>query len=288
MRLIRQKSDTEYVQGLERGFAIIKAFSVDVPAMTIAETATRTNLPRAVARRYLFTLEKLGYVRRDGALFAPTARLLDLGYSYLSTLPLTDLAQPHLEKVVERLQQSSSVAVLDGLECVYVARVPARRIITTNLVVGSRVPVHATALGKVLLAYLTPEELDAYFSNAQAPLKRYTLRTICDQPRLRKALRDVRACGWACADEEYNVGLRTIAAPIFDRSGRVKAAINVAGAVALVSMQAMREDHLPVVLRAAREISRALGARVDAIFGPAEPRPATAFGPAQARVAARR
>lgn len=287
MRLIRKKADTEYVQGLERGFAIIKAFSVDVPAMTIAQTATRTSLPRAVARRYLLTLEKLGYVRRDGALFVPTPRLLDLGYSYLSTLPLADVAQPHLEKVVERLHHSSSVAVLDGLECVYVARVPARRVITTTLVVGSRVPAHATALGKVLLAYLPPEELNAYFSHAQAQ-QRYTLRTICDQPRLRKALRDVRACGWACADEEYNVGLRTIAAPIFDRSGHVKAAIDVAGADALVSMSEMREDHLPVVLRAARDISRALGARVEALFGSGERKPPTAFGPAQPRLAARR
>ncbi len=260
MPLSRETSESEYVRGLERGFAVIKAFSAEAPALTIAETAARTGLSRAVARRYLLTLEKLGYVTRDGALFGPTPRLLDLGYSYLSTLSVADVAQPFLEQVVGLLHQSSNVAILDGWECLYVARVSARRIITTTLVVGSRVPAHATALGKVLLAHLEPAALDSYFQNVH--LERYTLRTICDEARLRKALRDVRNCGWACADEEYTAGLRTIAVPIVDRSGRVNAAINVAGAVSLVSMQDMLDVYLPVLQRAARGISEALGAQI--------------------------
>ena len=244
---------------MERGFTVIKAFSAEAPALTIAEAAVRTRLSRAVARRYLLTLEKLGYVARDGALFSPTPRLLDLGHSYLSTLSVADVAPPFLERVVALVDQSSSVAVLDSWECLYVARVPGRRVIATTPVVGSRVPAHATALGKVLLSHLEPAELDAYFESIQ--LQRYTLRTICDEPRLRKALRDVRACGWACADEEYNVGLRTIAAPIVDRSGRVNAAIDVAGAVSVVSMQEMLDVYLPVLKHAASSVSRSAGRR---------------------------
>ncbi len=260
MPLGRETSETEYVRGLERGFAVIKAFSAEAPALTIAETAARTRLSRAVARRYLLTLAKLGYVTRDGALFSPTPRLLDLGYSYLSTLSVADVAQPFLEQVVGLLHQSSSVAILDSWECLYVARVSARRLITTTLVVGSRVPAHATALGKVLLSHLEPTELDAYFESVQ--LERYTLKTICDEARLRKALRDVRVCGWACADEEYTAGLRTIGVPIIDRSGRVNAAVNVAGPVSLVSMQDMLDVYLPVLQRAARGISEALGGKI--------------------------
>jgi IclR family pca regulon transcriptional regulator len=257
----RTSSSGEYVRGLERGFAVIKAFSADAPSLTIAETAARARLTRAVARRYLFTLEELGYVTREGSLFSLTPRIMELGFTYLSTLPVADIAQPFLERVVERLHLSSSAAILDGCECVYVARVSARRILTTTLVVGSRVPAHATALGKVLLAYLPPEALDAYFE--RAPLERHTQRTICEEPQLRKALREVRLCGWACADEEYNVGLRTIAAPVFNQAGHVVAAVNVAAAVSLVPLRQLQEDHLPVLLRAARDMSRAFGAPIE-------------------------
>jgi len=255
--------DPEYVQGLERGFAVIKAFSAEAPSLTIAEVAQRTTLTRAVARRYLLTLQKLGYLVHDGSAFTPTPRLLDLGYTYLATVSVGEIAQPFIEKVVERLHESCSMAILDGHECLYVARVPARRIITTNLVVGSRVPAHATALGKVLLSHLPAADLDRYFETAE--LRRFTKWTIADKAKLRSALREVRAQGWASADQEYVVGLRTIAAPVFDRSNRVKAAVNIAGAVAVVSMKEMLREHLPVLLEATRDISAALGARVEPV-----------------------
>lgn len=246
------------MQGLERGFAILHAFSADAPALSIAQMAARAKVTRAVARRYLLTLEQLGYVRREGPLFMPAATLLDLGARYLSTLSLLDVVRPRLESIAYRMERSATVAVLEGTECVYVARAAALPTPTTDLAVGSRLPAHATALGKVLLASLTPGEFDAYLRRAS--LERFTLRTICEPARLRKAVNEVRDCGWACADEEYNVGLRAIAAPIFGPNGRVAAAINVTATAPLVSIQEMREQYLPLLLEGAREISSALGA----------------------------
>jgi IclR family pca regulon transcriptional regulator len=259
----RGRSDSEYVQGVERGFAVIKAFSAEAPSLTIAQVAARTKLTRAVARRYLMTLEKLGYVSHESGLFFPTPRLLDLGYTYLASLTVADIAQPFLDKVLRQLAsaESSSLAVLDGHECVYVARAATKRIISSNLAVGSRLAAHATALGKVLLAYLPADDLDRYFDTA--PLEPHTSRTICDRAKLRRALRKVRDQGWAFADEEFVVGRRTIAAPVFDRTSRVTAAVNVAAAVALVSTRELLEQHLPVLMAGAREISRALGANVE-------------------------
>ena len=249
------------MQGLRRGFAVIKAFSGDTPALTVSQVAARTGLTRAVARRYLRTLQELGCVVQHGSLFALTPRLLDLGFTYLATLGVANVAPPVMERLVETLHESCSVAVLDEHDIVYVARTPAKRIMAMNLVVGSRLPAHATSIGKVLLAYLPAKELDAYF--ATAPLQRLTDHTICDEPKLRAVLRDVRNAGWAISDQDCERGLRTVAAPIFDRSNEVVAAINVSGHAARVSMKELRRQYLPVVLAAAGEISRTLGARVD-------------------------
>jgi IclR family pca regulon transcriptional regulator len=248
----------EFVQGLERGFAVIKAFSAEAPALTIADVSARTGLTRAVARRYLLTLEQLGCVVHHGPQFRLTPRVLDLGFTYLGTLDVPAVAQPVMERVVDKLRESCSASVLDGHDCVYVARVAAKRIMSINLVVGSRLPAHATSMGKVLLAHLTPAELDAYF--ATAPLQRLTKRTICDETTLRRALREVRDRGWASADEESEDGVRTVAAPLFDRWRKVPAAINVSAHASRTSMKELKQSYLPVLLDAAAQISRALGA----------------------------
>lgn len=255
----------EFVQGLERGFAVIKAFSADTHALTITQVAARTGLTRAVARRYLLTLDELGCVVQDGSHFKLTPRVLDLGFTYLSTLDVANFAQPFMERLVEKLHESCSVSVLDGHDCVYVARVPAKRIMSINLVVGSRLPAHATSMGKVLLAALSPDALDRYF--ATATLSRLTKRTICNETTLRRVLKDVRDRGWAFADQESEDGVRTVAAPIVDRSGEIVAAINVSGHAARVSMNELRRHYLPLVIDASRQISRALGGPIEA--GPA-------------------
>ena len=250
----------EFVQSLARGFDVIKSFSSGRRPLTISEVAAKAGLTRAAARRYLLTLEMLGCVRQNGAGFTLTPRILDLGFSYLSTVDVVDVALRLMEYVAKSLHETCSLAVLDGTEIVYIGRVPANRIMTINLVVGSRLPAHATSMGKVLLAYLHDDALDAYF--ATATLRRFTDRTLCTEPALRAALKDVRARGWALSDQETELGVRTIAVPVFDRSMKVQAAMNVSGHASRVSLSALRKRYLPVLVDAARETSRALGAAV--------------------------
>lgn len=251
----------EYVQGLQRGFAVVKAFSADGGRrLTVADVAGRTGLTRAVARRYLLTLQELGYVVHDGTHFTLTPRILDLGFTYLATVDVANIAQPFMERIVHALRESCSIAVLDGRDAVYVARVAAKRIMSINLVVGSRLPAHATSMGKVLLAYLPADQLDEYF--AAGPLPRLTRRTIVEEPVLRAVLQQVRERGWAFADQESEDGVRTVAVPLFDRQMRVQAAMNVSGHASRVPMKELRTRYLSVLTEAANEISRALGADV--------------------------
>jgi IclR family pca regulon transcriptional regulator len=259
----RQRADTgghdrDFVQGFERGVAVIKAFSNRAPSLTVTQVAERTGLRRAVARRYLLTLEALGYVVHADARYTLTPRVLEIGFTYLSTLTVADVARPFMLHVVATLRESCSVGILDRGDVVYVARMPADRIMTTNLMVGSRLPAHATSMGKVLLAYLPPDQLDAYFKTVE--FQKLTERTIGDQDTLRRTLTAVRRRGWAANDEESEKGVRTMAVPLFDRSGQVVAAVNLAGHSSRVTMRELRTSHLPVLQEAAREISRALGA----------------------------
>ena len=256
------RTESEFVQGLERGFAVIKAFSVESPRLTITDVAARTGLTRAVARRYLLTLQALGYVTCRDSSYALTPRLLDIGFTFLSTIGVADIAQPFMETVSASLHESCSVSMLDEAEIVYVGRVSAKRIMSINLSVGSRLPAHATSMGKVLLAHLQPAQLDAYF--ATASMERRTTRTISDERTLRMVLEQVQRRGWAEADQETEDGIRSVAAPLFNQALEVHAAINVSAHTSRVSLKELRRRHLPVLLDAARKISHALGARVDA------------------------
>jgi IclR family pca regulon transcriptional regulator len=210
-----------------------------------------------VSRRFLLTLDELGYVASRDGVFQLTPRVLELGYTFLSTMRLPDAAQPIMEDVVDRVHESCSVSVLDGAEIVYVVRVPAKRIMAISLAVGSRLPAYPTSMGRVLLAGLSRTELDAYF--ARAPLRRLTERTVTDRLELERVLSKVRERGWALVDQEVEVGVRSVAAPIHDRDGRVVAAINVSSHAARVNLKEMRTRHLPIVIDAARRISAALG-----------------------------
>ena len=158
---------SEFVQSLERGLAVIRAFGADDPELTLSDVARRTDLTRAAARRFLLTLVDLGYVRSDGKHFALTPRVLELGYAYLSSLSLPEIAEPHLERLAAQVRESSSVSVLDGDEIVYVGRVPTSRIMRVSINVGTRFPAYATSMGRVLLAALPDDELDAYLQRAE-------------------------------------------------------------------------------------------------------------------------
>jgi IclR family pca regulon transcriptional regulator len=257
-------ASSEFVQGVSRCFAVIRTFGPDATSLTISGVAARSGLTRSVARRYLLTLKELGYVVQNGTLFSMTPRLLELGFTYLSTIDVARVAQPFMERTVERLHESCSAAVLDGNDIVYVVRVPARRIMSANLVLGSRLPAHATALGKVLYAYGPAKQLEQYLE--RRPLDRLTNATITDERTFRKALDEVRRRGWAAASDESEVGVRSIAAPVFNHRNQVEAAVNVAGHASRLSMKELRDVCLPVLLDTTRRISRALGASVmDAI-----------------------
>ncbi len=245
-----------YVQSFARGLAVIRSFSAAHPQQTLTEVAQRTGLTRAGARRILLTLESLGYVSSHGRQFSLTARILDLGFAYLSSLPLWNLAEPVMEALVAELKESCSAAVLDGADIVYVLRVPTHKIMSITLGIGSRLPAAATSMGRVLLAELAPEALDALLR--QRPLAAHTPRTITDRARFAEELARVRAQGWCLVDQELEEGLVSLAVPIRDRAGRVIAAMNVSGQVLRTSPAAMVERFLPRLREAAGRISQLL------------------------------
>ncbi|MEV1166836.1 IclR family transcriptional regulator C-terminal domain-containing protein [Nonomuraea sp. NPDC049784] len=248
----------DHVQSLARGLAVIRAFSATEPQLTLSQVARATGLSRAAARRFLLTLEDLGYVRSDGRLFALTPRVLELGYAYLSSLSLPEVADPHLERLAAEVHESASVAVLDGEDVVYVARVATARIMRVTISIGTRFPAYCTSMGRVLLAALPPAELDAYLERAE--LRRLTSRTIVLPAALRAELDKVRERGRAMVDQELEEGLRSIAAPVRDRSGRTVAAVNVSTHASRTTLQAARRDLLPPLLATAAKIEADLAA----------------------------
>jgi IclR family transcriptional regulator, pca regulon regulatory protein len=248
----------DFVQSLDRGLAVIRAFGPERERLSLSEVAKATGLTRAAARRFLLTLVKLGYVRNDGREFSLRPRVLELGYAYLSGLALPEVAAPHLEELVARLRESSSVSVLDGHQIVYVARVPTKRIMTVAISVGTRFPAYATSMGRVLLAALTDDELDRYL--AEATFERLTARTVTNPDRLAAIVRDAARQGYSIVDQELEEGLRAVAAPI--RGAAVgTAAINVSAHASRVSMVAMRGRILPALLETARQIEEDLRAQ---------------------------
>jgi IclR family pca regulon transcriptional regulator len=240
---------SDHVQSLARGLSVIKAFSATSPELTLSEVARSTGLTRAAARRFLLTLVDLGYVRTDGRLFALSPRILDLGYAYLSSLSLPEIAEPHLERLVAEVHESASVAVLDGEDIVYVARVATTRIMRVTIAIGTRFPAHCTSMGRVLLAWLPPDELDAYLDRAE--LRGLTPKTVTTADALRAELDRIRSQGWAMVDQELEEGLRSIAVPIRDRSGRVSAAMNLSSHASRTTSESARRDLLPSLLAAA-------------------------------------
>jgi IclR family pca regulon transcriptional regulator len=246
----------DYVLSLERGLQVIRSFGHDAARMTLSDVARRTGLSRAAARRFLLTLTELGYVTFDGKRFSLTPRVLGLGYAYLSSFTIVDLSQPFLERVSERLHESCSISVLDRRDIVYVARVPARRIMSVSISIGTRLPAHATSMGQVLLAALSPERLDNYFRDVE--LASFTAHTVTDEAELRALLKRVAAQGYSIADQELEAGLRSIAVPVRDRSGSVVAAMNVSAHAARASMADLVRNFLPELRRAAADLTAAL------------------------------
>ncbi len=255
---VARTHERQFVQSLERGLEVIRALSRPGPGRTLSDVARDTGLTRASARRFLLTLEQLGYVRSEDRRFVLTPRVLELGYAFLSSLTLPQIAQPHLRELVERVHESSSVSVLDGSDIVYVAREPTQRIMTVAISVGTRFPAHATSMGRVLLAGLGNSELDAFLETVE--LKPLTAATVTEKERLREEIERVRRQGWALVDQELEDWLRSIAVPIHSSGGTVVAAMNLSTHASRRTPAAIRQELLPPLREAAAAIEADLAA----------------------------
>ncbi len=237
------RHNADFVQSLERGLAVIRAFDAEHRELALSDVARATGLTRAAARRFLLTLVKLGYVNLAEGRFSLRPRILELGYAYLSSLTLPEVAQPHMEELVSKVNESSSISVLDDLEIVYVVRVPTRRIMSITIAVGTRLPAYATSMGRVLLASLPDAVLAERLSRID--LRPLTPRTTTSSEALRVALEAVRKQDYAAVDQELEEGLRSLAVPIRDAGDHVIAALNVSVHASRASMAVLRRDFLP-------------------------------------------
>ncbi|WP_329454664.1 IclR family transcriptional regulator domain-containing protein [Streptomyces sp. NBC_01497] len=243
-----QEREPHFVRSFERGLAVIRAFDADHPELTLSEVARACDLTRAAARRFLLTLADLGYVHTNGRTFRLSPRVLELGYAYLSSFSLPDIAQPHLERLVAEIHESSSLCVLDGDDVVYVARVPVSRIMTTTITVGTRFPAYATSVGRVMIAHLPEDRIEEVVRRGR--LAALTERTIVSTELLRAELDVIRKQGYAIVDQELEAGLRSVAAPVRDGTGTVVAAVNIPVHASRHSVASVREDLLPHLLDA--------------------------------------
>ena len=248
----------DYVQSLARGLSVLAAFDAEHPTLGLAGIAARTGLSRAAVRRLMLTLQHLGYVRALGREYALSPRVLELGFGCLGSLKLTDLAQPLIEQMAQRLNLSCSMAVLDGPSIVYVLRVPVRRVMTVALGVGARLPAYAASMGRVLLAGLPAAELDTWLA-ASRPA-RHTPHAVTEPRRLRRIVQEVRAQGYAYVEQELELGLCSIAVPVRDREGRVVAALNASLPYHADAAQHALDDVLPELRATAIAIERCLPA----------------------------
>ncbi len=250
------KPGDAYVQSFARGLEVIRSFSTEAPRQTLTEVAGRSGLSRAGARRILLTLETLGYVHNDGKLFSLTPRILDLGFAYLSSMPIWNLAEPVMEALVAEVKESCSAAALDGTDIVYVLRVPTHKIMSISLGVGSRLPAYCTSMGRMLLSALPEDE--ALKCLQASVLTARTKHTVTDVKELMAKIAQARKQGWSLVNQELEEGLVSMAAPITNRAGQTVAALNISGQANRTSAKAMQETMLPQLLKAAQAISRML------------------------------
>ena len=246
----------DFIQSLERGLSVIQSFSTEHSTLTVSEAAAITNLSRPAIRRIFLTLESLGYLTSDNGRYALTAKVLSLGYAYLSSKNIWEIAHDPMDELVKQTGESTSISVLDHDEIVYVARIHTKRIMTMSLGVGSRLPAFATSMGQVLLAHLPSEELEEYFE--QAILSSYTNHTITDKKQLIKQLEQIRKNGWSLAEQQFEEGLSSVAAPITNRNGEVIAAINISTHTGRNSRKEIKEKLIPLLLQTAQKISEDL------------------------------
>ena len=245
--------DKEFMATLAKGLALLGAFDKQRPAMTLSEAARVSGLSRATARRILRTLAELGYVAQNGREFSLSSGILRLGFAYLATQNWIEQASPLMRQLGEEFHESCSAAILEGAEIVYVARFPARRIMSVTLAVGTRLPAFHTSLGRVQLGFLDDGELWCRLRSSR--IEAYTPSTITDLQALYERVREDRAQGFSIVDEELERGLRSIAVPVVDRGGQVVAALNLSTHSTRTTRNELRERFLPNLRAIAAQIS---------------------------------
>ena len=243
-----------YVQSFARGLEVIRSFDAQAPAQTLSEVAAHSGLTRAGARRILLTLQTLGYVDTDGRLYRLTPRILDLGFAYLSSMPIWNLAEPVMEELVAQVKESCSAAVLDATDIVYVLRVPTHKIMRITLGVGSRLPAFCTSMGRVLLADLPDDVLRERLEASDRTAR--TRHTVVDVDSLVTRVALVRRQGWCIVNQELEEGLISVAVPITNRAGRTVAALNISGQANRTNVRTAQEQLLPPLQASARRISQ--------------------------------
>lgn len=252
------REDPDFIDSVDKALQVMLVFSAENPELSVSRVAELTGLTRATARRVLLTFTRLGFAEMRDRRFRLTPRVLRLGYGYLSSAPWWESAEPHMRSLSSTLQESSSLATLDGSEIVYLARVPSPRSVAITLNIGSRLPAYPTSLGRVLLAALPADELDAYLATAE--LRPLTRHTVTDPVRLRAVLAEVRRDGYALIDGEREDGVRSVAAPVHYR-GDVIAALNISVNAARLSVEELRERCAPMVIEHAGAISSEIANR---------------------------
>ena len=246
--------DPNFMTSLARGLVVIQAFTQQSPQMTISQLSVKTGLSRAAVRRCLYTLTKLGFAgAEDGTRYSLRPRMLTLSHSYTTSNTLSSAAQPILERMSAALHESFSVATLDGEDIVYIARTSVSRVMAVDLHIGSRLPAYCTSMGRILLAWLPTDQLEQYLTHVN--LIPHTTRTVTSIDKLRLILRNIRRNGYALCDQEYEVGLRSLAVPVYSPSGRVVATINLSGNAHRMTVLDMQTRYLPHLRNAANELS---------------------------------
>lgn len=246
-------TDPSFMTSLARGLAVVKAFSDQRRAMTIAQLSQKTGIPRAAVRRCLYTLKQLGYADSEANNFYLQPKILSLGYSYLSSTPMTISALPALNQLSQQVGEPCCLGVLDESDVLYISRSQSSRVMSIALNAGSRVPAYCTSLGRVLLATLSEDDLNDYFFKAE--LIAHTNRTVTTESKLREILTEVRGQGYAIVEEELEIGLRSIAVPVRGASGMIVAAVKICAQSRHVSREHIEQTFLPALLNTAAELS---------------------------------
>ena len=245
-------SRKDFVEALARGLEVIRTFDRIHAKQTISQISERTLLARPTVLRLLLTLEELGYVRNQDNLYSLTPKVVDLGMAYVSALGLYGVAKPHMENLAKEVDQSISLAELDGSDIVYTGRVEVPKIISVGVTVGARLPSASTALGRVLLAAVADSDLHNVLSTPS--LSMYIPRTRFTAEQIRPRLQTVREQGWAESDEDLQYGVQAIAAPIRGGDGEVVAAVGLGTHTSEIGKEIVRERYLPLLLETARNI----------------------------------